>query len=76
MRHVFEHEKMEPVGIINSAIPKIEGEPLLFYTKHSLWANGPFTDTNIQLEEFPMDALCSPKSIIGCHFLDEADHLG
>jgi len=30
----FEHEKMEPVGIINSAIPKIEGEPLFDYKKH------------------------------------------
>jgi hypothetical protein len=31
----FEHEKMEPAGIINSAIPKIEGEPRLYEQKQA-----------------------------------------
>jgi hypothetical protein len=28
------------------------------------------------LMKLTTDALCSPESIVGCHFLDEADHLG
>jgi hypothetical protein len=34
------------------------------------------TSLTIQLEEFTAKAFCSPKSIMGCHFLDEADRLG
>ena len=43
----------------------------------SFWANlphillnGPFTHPNIQLEEFPTDALRSPESVVCRHLLD------
>jgi len=32
--------------------------------------NGPFTYSNIQLEEFPSDALSSPEPVICRHLLD------
>ncbi len=32
--------------------------------------DGSFTHTNIQLEKLTTDALCSPESIVGYHFLD------
>jgi hypothetical protein len=32
--------------------------------------DGPFTHSNIQLEKLTTDALCSPESIVGCHFFD------
>jgi len=38
--------------------------------------DGPFTHSNFQLEKLTTDALCSPESIVGCHFFDQADHLG
>jgi len=37
--------------------------------------DGPFTHSNIQLKEFPTDALRSPESIICCHLLDQCDCL-
>jgi hypothetical protein len=40
-----------------------------------VFLNGPFTHPDIQLEEFPTDALCSPESVVYCYLLDQADHL-
>jgi hypothetical protein len=37
--------------------------------------DGSFAHPNIQLEEFPMDTLRSPKPIICCHLLDQANRL-
>jgi hypothetical protein len=37
--------------------------------------NGPFTDMNLQLEEFPTDALCTPESVVGCHLLNQGNRL-
>ncbi len=34
------------------------------------------TSPNIQLEKFTANALCSPQSVVCCHFLDQADYLG
>ncbi len=52
-------------------------------SRGAFWANllhilldRPFTDPNIQLEEFTANALGSPHSVVCCHFLDQADGLG
>src|SRR5260221_9533633 len=38
--------------------------------------NGPFPHANIQLEQFPTDALCSPESVVGGHLLHQGNRLG
>src|SRR5258708_27973779 len=51
-------------------------------SRSACWANllhifldGPFTDPNIQFEEFTANTLRSPRPVVCCHFLDQADGL-
>src|SRR6266516_4299740 len=37
--------------------------------------NSSFTHSNIQLKEFPTDALSSPESVVCCPLLDQSDGL-